>query len=79
MRDDISVAQARNLLATLYEYVGELTYKLNRAERALTDANPDSGTHGDQQMITQWRTDMDAAHEVIAQLHRRYPDTCAPF
>lgn len=58
---------------------GELTYKLNRAERALTDANPDSGTHGDQQMIAQWRTDMDAAHEVIAQLHRRYPDTCAPF
>ncbi|SLB14531.1 Uncharacterised protein [Mycobacteroides abscessus subsp. massiliense] len=78
MRDDVSVAQARNFLVTLYEYVGELTYKVGCAERALTDTNPEGDTQPDHQTIAEWRAHMDAAHEVISQLRREYPDTHTP-
>lgn len=77
MRDDVSAAQARNFLVALYAYVGELTYKVDRAERALSNIASDRDAQREHQMITEWRTDMHAAHEVIAQLHRQYPDTHA--
>lgn len=79
MRDDVSAAQARNFLVALYAYVGELTYKVDRAERALSNIASDRDAQREHQMITEWRTDMHAAHEVIAQLHQQYPHTHAPW
>ena len=74
MVDDVGVAQARLLLAALYEQVAKISHRLESAElRGLRTST--RGAHYDRREQSGLRRDLYEAHHLIDGLHRRFPET----
>lgn len=73
------MAQARALLASLYEHVSETSRAVVVVERRLTTAtsHPAALSH-QRQRTTALRKDLYEAHRLIDALHQRFPATRDP-
>lgn len=81
--EEVSVAQARLLLAALYDHVNEVTQAAAAVERRLATAiaYPGALAHQRQRAAT-LRKDLYEAHRLIDALHQRFPatrDTAQPI
>jgi hypothetical protein len=74
MVDDVGVAQARLLLAALYEQVAKISHLLESAElRGLRTSI--RGATCDRREQSGLRRDLYEAHHLIDGLHRRFPES----
>jgi hypothetical protein len=74
--EDASVAQARTLLASLYEHVNELSQTMTKTEHLIrhTPAHSTTQRHH-RRRASAMRKDLYEAHRLIDGLHHRYPTT----
>jgi hypothetical protein len=71
---DPNVAQARLLLANLWEHVGETSRKIEAAEARLRRTTPKSGPHTQfTRHVEQLRRELYETHRLIDGIHRRFP------
>lgn len=74
---DPNAAQAAVLIAALTEQLRDMAPKLLLAERQ-ADHRHAAGARAMRQIAAELRRDINQAQFLIAQLHRRFPDTCQP-
>lgn len=74
--EDASVAQARTLLASLYEHVDEVVQTMTKAEHLIRHTPRHSATHRHHRLrAAAMRKSLYEAHRLIDGLHDRYPTT----
>ncbi|CPU37660.1 Uncharacterised protein [Mycobacteroides abscessus] len=72
--EDASVAQARELLASLYEYVGKVSASIVKAENLIRYTQRHRSSYRHHRLrLDGMREDLYEAHRLIDGLHRRYP------
>ncbi|WP_234802588.1 hypothetical protein [Mycobacteroides salmoniphilum] len=76
MADDASLAQARVLLASLYEHINEVSQSMAKTEEwmRLPTRHP-VALRRRQQRVHELRKDLYEAHHLVTGLHRRFPAT----
>ncbi|OBC02795.1 hypothetical protein A5784_01695 [Mycobacterium sp. 852013-50091_SCH5140682] len=72
--DDANTAQARVLLAALWEQVNDTSSKLEAAERRLARAHAGVSSHH-RRAAADLRHELYHTHRLIDGLHRRFPST----
>lgn len=76
MTEEASVAQARTLLASLYEHVNEVSTTMAKTEHLIRHTSRHSTTHRHHhRRASAMRKDLYEAHRLIDGLHHRYPAT----
>lgn len=75
MVEDSSVAQARALIASLYEHVKTTSEAIEKAERQLQRAPLASVRLNQRLRVREMRKDLHEAHRLIQNLHQRFPAT----
>lgn len=78
MVENISVAQARVLLTSLYEHVNEISLSIAKVERQLQHSTRVYSLRHHRLRIQGMRKDLHEAHRLIDGLHRRYPGAREP-
>lgn len=74
MADETGAAQARLLLAQLYEHVEAISDTLEKAERRSQRLSAHAAVHARRQQ-TDLRRELYEVHRLIDGLHRRFPET----
>lgn len=70
------MAQARALLASLYEHVGEVSESIAQAEDLIRHTQRHRSAHRHHRVrLADMRKDLYEAHRLIDGLHHRYPAT----
>ncbi len=71
--DDADIAQARLLVAALWEQVNETSDKLEAAERRVARAHAANISSHHRRQAAELRRELYHAHRLIDGLHRRFP------
>jgi len=73
---DPNLAQARLLLASLWEHVGDTSRKIEAAEARVQRMTPGTGPHVQyRRQAEMLRRELYETHRLIEGIHRRFPDT----
>lgn len=76
MAEEVSVAQARLLLRSLYEHVNEVSISVATVERKISRATVHaSALRHQRRHVNAMRRDLYEAHRLIDGLHQRFPAT----
>jgi hypothetical protein len=74
--DDPDLAQARLLLASLWEHVGDTSRKIEAVEARVQSMTPGTGPHVQHRRQAEMlRRELYETHRLIEGLHRRFPHT----
>ncbi len=74
--DDPNLAQARLLLASLWEHVGDTSRKIEDIEARVQSMTPGTGPHAQHRRHAEMlRPELYETHRLIGGLHCRFPHT----